>query len=54
VDHPTSYLMGTADHFYGVKRLGRESDHSTGSTAKTKNGRDIPPFSVRLHGIVVN
>jgi hypothetical protein len=33
----------------GVKRKGREANHSPPSSVKVKNGRVIPPFPIRLH-----
>jgi hypothetical protein len=38
----------------GVKRQGREADHSPPPCAEVKNGRDIPPLPIFLHGIVLN
>jgi hypothetical protein len=35
--HPASYQIGTGGFFPGVKRPGRESDHSPPSTAEVKN-----------------
>jgi hypothetical protein len=36
-DHPASYPMGTRGSFHGgVKRLGRETDHSPPSSAEVK------------------
>jgi hypothetical protein len=34
--HPASYLMGTRGSFPGVKRPGREADHSPPSIAEVK------------------
>jgi hypothetical protein len=34
--HPASYSMGTRFSFPGVKRLGREADHSPPSSAEVK------------------
>jgi hypothetical protein len=34
--HPTSYKMGTRCSFPGVKRQGREADHSTPTSAEVK------------------
>jgi hypothetical protein len=34
--HLTSYKMGTGDSFSGVKRQGREADHSSPTRAKVK------------------
>jgi hypothetical protein len=35
--HPASYPMGTRDLYLGVKRPGREADHSPSSIAEVKN-----------------
>jgi hypothetical protein len=53
--HPASYLMGTTDSFPGVKRPGREADHSPPSSAEVKNAciyTSTPP--IRLHGVVLS
>jgi hypothetical protein len=34
--HPTSYKMGTGGPFPGVKRQGREADHSPPTSAEVK------------------
>jgi hypothetical protein len=34
--HPTSYKMGTGDFFPGVKRQGREVDHSALTSTEVK------------------
>jgi hypothetical protein len=34
--HPTSYKMGTGGSFPGVKRYGREADHSPPTSAEVK------------------
>jgi hypothetical protein len=34
--HPTSYTMGTGGSFPGVKRPGREADHSPPTSAAVK------------------
>jgi hypothetical protein len=34
--HPASYPVGTRGSFLGVKRLGREADHSPPSSAEVK------------------
>jgi hypothetical protein len=34
--HPASYTMGTGDSFSGVKRPGREADHSPPTNAEVK------------------
>jgi hypothetical protein len=36
VTHPTSYTMGTGGSFLGVKRPGREADHSPRASAEVK------------------
>jgi hypothetical protein len=38
----------------GVKRPGRETDHSPPSSADVKNDGAIPPLPIRLHGVVLN
>jgi hypothetical protein len=40
--HPESYPMGTGALSPGVKRPGREADHSPPSSADVKNGGAIP------------
>jgi hypothetical protein len=37
--------MGTGDSFRGVKRQGREADHSPPSSAEVKNGGALPSFT---------
>jgi hypothetical protein len=37
-----------------VKQLGREGDHSVPSSAEAMNGGTIPPYAIRLHGVVLN
>jgi hypothetical protein len=37
VRHPASYPMGIRDSFVGVKRPGRDADHSPPSIAEVKN-----------------
>jgi hypothetical protein len=44
--HPTSYAMGTGGFFLGVKRQGREDDHSSPSNAEIKNGEANTPALV--------
>jgi hypothetical protein len=34
--HPTSYKMGTGGSFSGIKRQGREADHSPPTSAEVK------------------
>jgi hypothetical protein len=53
--HTASYPMGTRGSFPGVKRLGREADHSSPSNAEVKNEwsyTSTPP--IRLHGVVLS
>jgi hypothetical protein len=38
----------------GVKQPGLEADHTPPSSAEVSNGGAIPPFSLRLHGFVLN
>jgi hypothetical protein len=38
--------------FLGVKCPGREADYSHPSSAEVKNDGAVPPFSIRLHGMV--
>jgi hypothetical protein len=51
--HPDSYLMRTMDYSPGVKRPKREADRSPPPSAEVKNGGDIPPSPIRLHGLVL-
>jgi hypothetical protein len=39
---PIQWAPGT--HSLGLKRQGREADHSPPSSAEVKNGGDVPPF----------
>jgi hypothetical protein len=49
------YPMGTGRAVSsGVKRQGREADHSSKTSAEIKNGGAIPPFSSYLHNIMLN
>jgi hypothetical protein len=41
--HPASYPIGTGAISPGVKRPGREADHSPPSSAEVNNGGAIPP-----------
>jgi hypothetical protein len=54
--HPVSYPMGTGGALsLGVKRPGREADHSPPSSAEVKNAwnyTSTPP--IRLHGVVLS
>jgi hypothetical protein len=52
---PIQWMLGAASP--GVERQGREADHSPPSSAEVKNVKNdgaIPPFSLRLHGVVPN
>jgi hypothetical protein len=40
--YPASSPMGAGNTFPGVKRLGREADHSPPSSSEVKNGGAIP------------
>jgi hypothetical protein len=51
--HTASYPMGTGCSFPGVKRTGREADHSPPSTAEVKECVKLYLHSpIRLHGVV--
>jgi hypothetical protein len=53
--HPTSYPLGTGALSPGVKRLGREADHSAPTSAKVeKNVALYIHSSIRFHGGVLN
>jgi hypothetical protein len=53
--HPASYPMGTRGSFSGVKRLGREADHSLPSSAEVKECVELYLHSpIRLHGVVLS
>jgi hypothetical protein len=53
--HPVSYTMGTRDSFSGVKRPGREADHSPPSSAEVQNACSYTSTSpIRLHGVVLS
>jgi hypothetical protein len=41
--HPASYAMDTRVTFTGVKRSGREADHSSPSSAEVRDVGAIPP-----------
>jgi hypothetical protein len=52
--HPATYSLGTRDSSLGIKLPGRETDHSSPSSAKVKNAwsyTSTPP--VRLHGVML-
>jgi hypothetical protein len=45
--HPTSYKMGTGGSYPGLKRQGRETDHSSPTSAEVKKMwiyTSIPPY----------
>jgi hypothetical protein len=46
---PTPHPTGTGTLSLGVKRPGREADHSPTSTAEVNNGGAIHPLPLRLH-----
>jgi hypothetical protein len=52
--NPASYPLGTGGYFPGVKRPGREDNHSAPSIVEVKNGGAIAPFSVGLYFIYLN
>jgi hypothetical protein len=54
--YTASYTMRTGGSFPGggVKRQGREADHSPPSYVEVKKDGAIPPLPLRLHGMVVN
>jgi hypothetical protein len=53
--HPASYPVGTKGSFTGVKRPGREADHSPPYNVEVKNAwRYISSPSIRLHGVVLS
>jgi hypothetical protein len=53
--HPNSYPMGTGGSIPGVRRPGREVDHSPPTSAEVKKNMDIYMHSpIRLHGVVLN
>jgi hypothetical protein len=53
--HPASYPVGTRGFFPGVKRPGREADHSTPSSAEVKNVWSyISTPLIRLYGVVLS
>jgi hypothetical protein len=46
--HPTSYKMGTGGYFPGVKRQGREADHSPPASSEVKKTwiyTSTPPYA---------
>jgi hypothetical protein len=51
--HPASYPMGTGGSFPGLKRQGREVDHS--NSCRGQENVDLYIHSnIRLHGVVLN
>jgi hypothetical protein len=51
--HPASYPMGTRGSFPGVKRQGREADHSPPSSAEVKEWVELyihSPHTASWHG----
>jgi hypothetical protein len=53
--HPASYPMGTGGSFPGVKRPGREADHSPPSSAEVKECVELYLlFPIHLNGVVLN
>jgi hypothetical protein len=53
--HPASYPMGNGALSVGVKRQGREADHSPPSSAKVKNVWSCTSTSpIHLHGVVLS
>jgi hypothetical protein len=53
--HPVSYPMDTGGLSLGVKRPGREADHSPPSSAEVKNAwsyTSTPP--IHLHGVMLS
>jgi hypothetical protein len=53
--HPPSYPMGIGSSFPGVKRPGREADHSPPTSVEVKNAWSyISTLPRRLHGVVLS
>jgi hypothetical protein len=53
--HPASYPVGSRGSFRGVKRPGREADHSLPSSAEVKECVELYFHSpIRLHGVVLS
>jgi hypothetical protein len=53
--HPASYPMGARALSLGVKRPGRETDHSPPSTDEVKEGVELYFHApIRLHGVVLS
>jgi hypothetical protein len=51
---PTSYKIGTGGSFPGVKRQGREADHSPPTKAEVKKMWIYTSTHIRLHGVMLN
>jgi hypothetical protein len=53
--HPASYPVGTSSFTLGVKRPGREADHSPPSSAEVKECMELYlHFPIRFHGVVLS
>jgi hypothetical protein len=54
--HPASYSIGTRVSFPGVRRPGRESDHSPPSSAEVRNEWNYtsPPPPTSFHGVMLS
>jgi hypothetical protein len=52
VKPPIQWVPGAL--FPGVKRQGREADHSPPSSYEVKNGGAIAPLPLRLRGVMLN
>jgi hypothetical protein len=53
--HSASYPVGITNSFPGVKRPGREADHSPPSSAEVKNAWSYTSTApIRLHGVVLS
>jgi hypothetical protein len=53
--HPASYAMGIGALSLGIKRPGREADHSLPSSAEAKECVELYLHSpIRLHGVVLS
>jgi hypothetical protein len=55
--HPASYPMGAGTFSRGVKRQGREADHSPPSSAEVKKTwiyTSTPPYVYMVHGVVLS
>jgi hypothetical protein len=53
--HPASYPMGIRGSFPGVKRPGREADHSPPSSAEVKEWVELTSTSqYAIHGVVLS